>query len=105
MSLGIVVVSVAFGLAMGYGLGAFLDDVRPSLLALAVALAAGVTVLSASLGPDPEAVGGSLVLGAVAGLVRSEEHTSVLQSRENLVCRLLIVTIQDTSTDRHIVLV
>lgn len=69
MSLGIVVVSVDFGLAMGYGLGAFLDDVRPSLLALAVALAAGVTVLSASLGPDPEAVGGSLVLGAVAGLV------------------------------------
>src|SRR5690606_41192824 len=30
-----------------------------------------------------------LVLGAHAG-VRSEEHTSELQSRENLVCRLLL---------------
>src|SRR5690606_40358156 len=27
--------------------------------------------------------------GALAGLDRSEEHTSELQSRENLVCRLL----------------
>src|SRR5690606_41801548 len=26
----------------------------------------------------------------IAGLVRSEEHTSELQSRENLVCRLLL---------------
>src|SRR5690606_40404988 len=28
--------------------------------------------------------------GAPMGLVRSEEHTSELQSRENLVCRLLL---------------
>src|SRR5690606_40125778 len=34
------------------------------------------------------AVQGWLVLGAVAN--RSEEHTSELQSRENLVCRLLL---------------
>src|SRR5690606_40545740 len=37
---------------------------------------------------------GSGVLGHVGGLarrtVRSEEHTSELQSRENLVCRLLL---------------
>src|SRR5690606_41422124 len=32
--------------------------------------------------------GGSLPL--IAGLLRSEEHTSELQSRENLVCRLLL---------------
>src|SRR5207302_10849888 len=29
-------------------------------------------------------------LGAAAGRLRSEEHTSELQSRENLVCRLLL---------------
>src|SRR5690606_41182934 len=28
--------------------------------------------------------------GGIAGAVRSEEHTSELQSRENLVCRLLL---------------
>src|SRR5690606_39825015 len=30
------------------------------------------------------------VFGVQAGLFRSEEHTSELQSRENLVCRLLL---------------
>src|SRR5690606_41730375 len=33
-------------------------------------------------------IGGGLPLGAYGG--RSEEHTSELQSRENLVCRLLL---------------
>src|SRR5690606_7665177 len=32
----------------------------------------------------------ALVVGLLAGLLRSEEHTSELQSRENLVCRLLL---------------
>src|SRR5690606_40492253 len=32
----------------------------------------------------------SIIVGMVAGGARSEEHTSVLQSRENLVCRLLL---------------
>src|SRR2546430_5829470 len=41
--------------------------------------AMGAAVFGALLGP---------VLGAVAG-VRSEEHTSELQSQSNLVCRLL----------------
>src|SRR5690606_40315998 len=63
-------------------------------------------------GPDPQVellhvlvgaqlVGGALeheapalehvaVVGDRQGLVRSEEHTSELQSRENLVCRLLL---------------
>src|SRR5690606_40248840 len=34
-------------------------------------------------------VGGTL-LGTAAAVLRSEEHTSELQSRENLVCRLLL---------------
>src|SRR5690606_40692122 len=33
---------------------------------------------------------GTLLSGADIGLPRSEEHTSELQSRENLVCRLLL---------------
>src|SRR5690606_42093268 len=42
--------------------------------------------------------------GGKASVVRSEEHTSELQSRENLVCRLLLekknkTTIQSTDTD------
>src|SRR5690606_5186520 len=32
-----------------------------------------------------------LLIVAVMSLLRSEEHTSELQSRENLVCRLLLV--------------
>src|SRR3712207_7923334 len=39
------------------------------------------------LGPGPERLG---VLGAAAGRPRSEEHTSELQSRQYLVCRLLL---------------
>src|SRR5690606_17558356 len=31
-----------------------------------------------------------LLVAILAGLIRSEEHTSELQSRENLVCRLLL---------------
>src|SRR5690606_39551759 len=36
---------------------------------------------------------------AVVGAVRSEEHTSELQSRENLVCRLLL---EKKKEDRHL---
>src|SRR5690606_27694620 len=38
----------------------------------------------------PNGSGGSLAAPAWAELMRSEEHTSELQSRENLVCRLLL---------------
>src|SRR5690606_39644177 len=31
-----------------------------------------------------------IIIGAAFGKIRSEEHTSELQSRENLVCRLLL---------------
>src|SRR5690606_39346592 len=34
--------------------------------------------------------GGQLLVGGEQGAARSEEHTSELQSRENLVCRLLL---------------
>src|SRR5690606_41499259 len=37
----------------------------------------------------PNGAGKSTLIRAIAGL-RSEEHTSELQSRENLVCRLLL---------------
>src|SRR5690606_41168359 len=44
--------------------------------------------------PPPRAaddeVGGEIQRQAPFGCVRSEEHTSELQSRENLVCRLLL---------------
>src|SRR5690606_41445582 len=36
---------------------------------------------------EPDAAGVGLDRGVVLGLGRSEEHTSELQSRENLVCR------------------
>lgn len=65
--MGMLVIAVGFGFAMGFGLGAFLDDVRPSLLGLAVALLSGVVVLAGSIGPDPSHVGGSLVTGSVVG--------------------------------------
>src|SRR5690349_23005337 len=43
------------------------------------------------LGANPRASGGSqMVLGNPRRLLRSEEHTSELQSRRDLVCRLLL---------------
>src|SRR5690606_40321570 len=37
-----------------------------------------------------KAVCGGRIVGGARGKARSEEHTSELQSRENLVCRLLL---------------
>src|SRR5436309_9106121 len=39
--------------------------------------------------------------GAVQGYDRSEEHTSELQSRENLVCRLLLEKKKDTQDNNN----
>src|SRR5690606_41786726 len=39
---------------------------------------------------DVAAVQGQRPVGGVTAIERSEEHTSELQSRENLVCRLLL---------------
>src|SRR5436309_4376663 len=41
------------------------------------------------------------VAKAVGMANRSEEHTSELQSRENLVCRLLLEKKKKTPTERH----
>src|SRR5690606_41361396 len=55
-----------------------------------------VTLVTEALNPAPTPVSepGTLGLLTLAGfglwLARSEEHTSELQSRENLVCRLLL---------------
>ena len=48
---------------------------------------------------DPTAV---MVSGAPAGIQRSEEHTSELQSPCNLVCRLLLEKKKNTTKTRHI---
>src|SRR3712207_7416743 len=60
------------------------DQVEEALVARQGA--AGVQPLQ----PQRELVGEPGVGAAVAGRVRSEEHTSELQSRQYLVCRLLL---------------
>src|SRR5690606_41300765 len=62
-----------------------------------LALAAGLLGLGADEGPHlgrgialPQRVIAQLVQFAERTQLRSEEHTSELQSRENLVCRLLL---------------
>src|SRR5215475_15205782 len=48
------------------------------------------TTLFRSRRPAPSLYGRPVALPAPARPARSEEHTSELQSRENLVCRLLL---------------
>src|SRR5690606_42013997 len=60
------------------------------LLRLGLALVDGLERVPQALGALLELVGAALDLGAQLLLPRSEEHTSELQSRENLVCRLLL---------------
>src|SRR5436309_12054765 len=62
------------------------------------------TLFRSVAGGDPavgaaDALEGALDIGARGGL-RSEEHTSELQSRENLVCRLLLEK-KKTNTRMH----
>src|SRR5690606_41942608 len=68
-------------------------------LALAGRLAQAHVLVHVDDGVDAAGLGGRVWPGAVEGpagveadlaQVRSEEHTSELQSRENLVCRLLL---------------
>src|SRR5690606_41787229 len=72
------------------GLGLWLI-VRPlaSLSALVLAIAAGMVVAGASRLSDSDRP-------LPARVSRSEEHTSELQSRENLVCRLLLEKKKET---------
>src|SRR3712207_8845821 len=59
----------------------------PAPRAFGTAMTVGETAVAAAiLSPDPAAR-----LGLLAVTARSEEHTSELQSRQYLVCRLLLV--------------
>src|SRR5690606_35646780 len=54
---------------------------------------AGITIWVLAFFRDPKRVtplDDDYIVAPADGLVRSEEHTSELQSRENLVCRLLL---------------
>src|SRR5690606_40007002 len=65
---------------------------------LAAAVIAGVASAAGALGDGSRPVN---VLWALGALLRSEEHTSELQSRENLVCRLLLEKTNSTHLDEH----
>src|SRR5690606_42138978 len=73
-----------FGLLSGYYRGA-LDELimRVTDAVLSFPFLILAIALAAALGP-------SLTNAMIAIGIRSEEHTSELQSRENLVCRLLL---------------
>src|SRR5690606_42063126 len=73
-------------------LGLGLVEARPAAVGLelrlrAEQLGAARTARVDALARLPQEVTGP---GALGALLRSEEHTSELQSRENLVCRLLL---------------
>src|SRR6266498_5400717 len=63
-----------------------IDDLNDGTPGLDLAVRIGITTGETLVAIEAEAVGE----GIVAGDVRSEEHTSELQSRPHLVCRLLL---------------
>src|SRR5207245_7001241 len=75
----------------------------PSALACQISMTASLTGLPSPSATRPESVIRSpLTLGGASSTtvkdskpIRSEEHTSELQSREHLVCRLLLVQQKD----------
>src|SRR3712207_8119416 len=73
---------------------------RSTSLALVGATGAGKTTLAALVAGTGTPLTGSVHIGTtdLAG-VRSEEHTSELQSRQYLVCRLLLEKIHSTALD------
>src|SRR3712207_7912366 len=79
-------------LLMAAGLGVLFRRLAPSRVAT---VGLGVLWLGLVLVPI-----GSITEGYVAPAMRSEEHTSELQSRQYLVCRLLLEKKNNTS-DRH----
>src|SRR2546430_7561912 len=46
-------------------------------------------------------IAGSLLGGIIGRVIRSEEHTSELQSQSNLVCRLLLEKKNDDAPGQH----
>src|SRR2546430_11674756 len=70
---------------------------RSQLMAWGVLIGAGIITLdwllsktTRSMRVPPLAVGLGIYLPTASTLMRSEEHTSELQSQSNLVCRLLL---------------
>src|SRR5690606_41876986 len=80
----VAVTANPFGLPIGLGRNDLALPLRVGLDALGLLLAFG-----AELRSDPEPLLTHALIDGI-GHFRSEEHTSELQSRENLVCRLLL---------------
>src|SRR5690606_14116988 len=89
--------TVAAALAYTWVLGDHGEIDVPAVLALLAGLLTSWTVgqlaepvaVALAVGwPGWRTIGEGISSGAGAGVLRSEEHTSELQSRENLVCRL-----------------
>lgn len=66
-----IVVALAFGLLMGWGLVRVLPDPRPALITFVVGAVIGALVWLGGLGNTPTMAGGSLLLGCGAALVAS----------------------------------
>src|SRR5438045_6923863 len=66
------------------------QDGRPSVIAVAASGEPATTRWSRFDDPSADKLGGPPVVGKQCELLRSEEHTSELQSLRHLVCRLLL---------------
>src|SRR3712207_6850122 len=73
---------------LAHAADAGLDAILPAELAVAGAVVSRVGVQPTDGGPDD--LGQTQQMRGEAPVVRSEEHTSELQSRQYLVCRLLL---------------
>src|SRR3712207_7136851 len=74
----------SLGIAATYGIG---PKAMPGAVSIGLALLAAANLVQALRGELPHREAGDL---RVILLIRSEEHTSELQSRQYLVCRLLL---------------
>src|SRR2546422_8526874 len=74
---------------------------KPLQLEIATPVSSGKPGAAPSLGQFFDRHGFSLVAGRAALVPRSEEHTSELQSRLHLVCRLLLEKKKKKSTHRE----
>ncbi len=66
-----MVVTVVFGLSMGWGVGRTLPDLRPAVVTYLAGMIIGAVVWIGGLGPSPNLSGGSLLLGCTAALAAS----------------------------------
>src|SRR5690606_39921696 len=67
-----------------------LDTLWPHALSLSLVTGRAFCLVGPEGAEPPKLKAAHLALGRAAAALRSEEHTSELQSRENLVCRLLL---------------